>query len=130
AVLCGVGAAEHAAVVAASGIDEIYVADDPQLEGAWAPPRIAVLHDLVLDLQPDLVVFENSALTADIAGALSARLEAGVNWDLIDLWKAGDEWHATRLALSDSIAVEVSWSRGPRLGIFRRGAFEPPVREQ
>lgn len=132
AVLCGVGATEHAAAVvaAASGADEIYVADDPQLDGAWAPPRIALLHELVLDLQPDLVFFENSALTADIAGALSTRLEAGVNWDLIDLWKTGDEWRATRLALSDSIAVEVGWSRGPRLGIFRRGAFEPPTPEQ
>jgi electron transfer flavoprotein alpha subunit len=129
-VLCGVGVTEHAAVAASAaaadgGADEIYVADDPQLEGAWAPPRIALLHKLVLDLQPNLVVFENSALTADIAGALSARLEAGVNWDLIDLWKTGDEWRATRMALSDSIAVEVGWSRGPRLGIFRRGAFEP-----
>lgn len=136
AVLCGVGATEHAAavVVAAAvadcGADKIYVADDPQLEGAWAPPRIALLHELVVDLQPDLVVFENSALTADIAGALSVRLEAGVNWDLIDIWKAGDEWRATRLALSDSISVEVGWGRGPRLGIFRRGAFEPPAPEQ
>jgi electron transfer flavoprotein alpha subunit len=128
AVLCGVGATEHAAAVV--GADEIYVADDPQLEGAWAPPRIALLHELVLDLQPDLVVFENSALTADIAGALCARLEAGINWDLVDLWAAGDDWRATRLALSDSVAVEVGWARGPRLGIFRRGAFEPNATEQ
>jgi len=130
-VLCGLGAAEHAAVVAAaSGADTIHVADDPQLDGAWAPPRIALLHALVVDLEPDLVLFENSALTADIAGALSARLEAGVNWDLVDLWKAGDDWRASRLALSDSVAVEVGWSRGPRLGTFRRGAFEPPPPDQ
>ena len=33
----------------------------------------------------DTVLFSNSVLAADVAAGLAARLEAGLNWDLVDL---------------------------------------------
>ena len=37
----------------------------------------------------DTVLFSNSVLAADVAAGLAARLDAGLNWDLVDLAEQG-----------------------------------------
>ena len=48
-------------------------------------PRIDVLAELVRTRGYDTVLFSNSVLAADVAAGLAARLDAGINWDLVDL---------------------------------------------
>jgi electron transfer flavoprotein alpha subunit len=73
----------------------------------------------------DNVLFGASVLAADIAGGLAARLDAGLNWDLIDVTSEGGEIVGKRAALSDSVYVDAGWSATPRLGLFRSGSFDP-----
>jgi len=73
----------------------------------------------------DTVLFAASVLAADVAGGVSARLDAGLNWDLSDLERDGDALVGKRLALGDTVQVDVGWTAEPRLGLIRSGSFEP-----
>src|SRR5205807_7298504 len=73
----------------------------------------------------DTVLFANSVLAADVAAGLAARLDAGLNWDLVDLTKANGKLVGTRPALQDSVYVDVGWTSEPRLALFRSGSFDP-----
>jgi electron transfer flavoprotein alpha subunit len=81
-----------------------------------------VLAQVVRDGGYDLVLFAQSVLAADVAAGLAARLEAGLNWDLVDL---GADGVGKRPALADSVLVDVGWSTGVRLALFRAGTFDP-----
>ena len=48
-------------------------------------PRVDVIAELVRTGGFDTVLFSNSVLAADVAAGLAARLDAGLNWDLVDL---------------------------------------------
>jgi electron transfer flavoprotein alpha subunit len=71
------------------------------------------------------VLFANSVLAADVAAGLAARLEAGVNWDLIDIVREDGRLVGKRPALQDSVYVDVGWTSEPRLALFRPGSFDP-----
>jgi len=68
------------------------------------------------------VLFAQSVLAADVAAGLAARLDAGLNWDLVDLNADGV---GMRPALADSVYAEVGWTSTPRLAVFRAGTFDP-----
>jgi len=70
----------------------------------------------------DTVLFANSVLAADVAAGLAARLDAGLNWDLVDLTS---DFVGKRPALQDSVLVDVGWRSTPRLALFRAGSFDP-----
>ena len=106
------------------GAARMYVADDAQLEAPLSQPRVDVLAQLVRDKSIDTVLFANSVLAADVAAALAARLDAGLNWDLVDIRRENGTLIGTRPALQDSVYVEVGWKDEPRLALFRSGAFD------
>jgi electron transfer flavoprotein alpha subunit len=124
-VLAGRGPlGELAAQAAAGGAARVYVAEDDGLEPPVAQPRIDLLAGLVRDGGYDTVLFSTSVLAADVAAGLSGRLDAGLNWDLVDLELRDGEPVGRRLALQDSVMVEVGWRSTPRLALFRRGVFD------
>jgi electron transfer flavoprotein alpha subunit len=106
------------------GAASVYVADDAKLESPLPQPRVDVLAKLVRDEGFDNVLFAQSVLAADIAGALAARLDAGLNWDLVDVSADGDGLVGKRPALADSVYVDVGWTSTPRLALFRSGTFD------
>ena len=107
------------------GAAKVYVADDAQLEAPLPQPRVDVLAQLVRDQKLDTVLFANSVLAADVAAGLAARLDAGLNWDLVDLTEEGGKLVGKRPALQDSVYVDVGWTSEPRLALFRSGSFDP-----
>jgi electron transfer flavoprotein alpha subunit len=107
------------------GAAKVYVADDPQLETPLPQPRVDVLAQLVRDKEIDTVLFANSVLAADVAAGLAARLDAGLNWDLVDLTQEDGRLVGKRPALQDSVYVDVGWTSEPRLALFRSGSFDP-----
>jgi electron transfer flavoprotein alpha subunit len=124
-VVVGSGVRELAADAGKFGAAKVFVADDPSLDAPLPQPRVDVLAALVGEHGYDTVLFHASVLSADIAAALAARLDAGLNWDLVDIEGTGDELTGKRPALGDSVLVDVGWKSAPRLAIFRSGTFEP-----
>jgi electron transfer flavoprotein alpha subunit len=107
------------------GAATVFVAEDPRLEAPLPQPRVDVLARLVAEHGFDNVLFAQSVLAADVAGALAARLEAGLNWDLVGLEARDGGLVGIRPALGDSVRVEVAWKEAPRLALVRPGTFDP-----
>ena len=125
AVIIGSGVRDIAAGAGKYGAVRVFVADDPALEAPLPQPRVDVISTLVQDQGFDTVLFAASVLAADVAGGVSARLDAGLNWDLGDL--------VTRRRRPGGQALGAG-RHGPRrrrlegraeLGLVRAGSFDP-----
>jgi electron transfer flavoprotein alpha subunit len=125
AVLVGAEVAPIAEQVAKFGASRVLVAEDPALEAPLPQPRVDVLERVISERGYDTVLFAATVLAADVAAGLAARLEAGLNWDLIDLERSGERLVGKRAAFGDSVLVDVGWKGEPRLGLVRAGTFEP-----
>jgi electron transfer flavoprotein alpha subunit len=88
-------------------------------------PRVDVLAHLVRDFGYDTILFSNSVLAADVAAGLAARLDAGINWDLVGLELRDGEPVGKQPMLQDSALVDVGWTSPQRVALFRPGSFEP-----
>ncbi len=128
AVIIGSGVSGLAAEAARYGAARVFIADDPNLEAPLPQSRVDVLADLVASHGFSNVLFGASVLASDIAGALAARLDAGLNWDLTGIDLEGGALVGTRSALGDTVLVDVAWTAEPRLGLVRSGSFEPTER--
>ena len=128
AVLCGSGVEGLAEQVGRHGAARVLVADDPALEAPLPQPRVDVLAKLVEAEGFDTVLFGASVLTADVAAGLAARLDAGLNWDLVDFELKEGKLVGKRPALQDSVVLDVGWKSEPRLALVRSGTFEPQER--
>jgi electron transfer flavoprotein alpha subunit len=124
AVLAGEGAKALAAEAGRFGAAKVWVCEDEQVAQPLPQPRVDVLARVVEEGGYDTVLFANSVLAADVAAGLAARLDAGLNWDLVDLELRDGEPVGTRPALQDSVQVDVGWSGAPRLALFRAGSFD------
>jgi electron transfer flavoprotein alpha subunit len=128
AVIIGSGVSGLAAEAAKFGAAKVFVADDASLEAPLPQPRVDVIAGLVQQHGFENVLFGASVLASDIAGGLSARLDAGLNWDLSDLTTEGGALVGKRSALGDTILADVGWTSTPRLALVRAGSFEPTER--
>ena len=117
------GSGVRSAAEAVGGV--VYVADDARLEAPLPAPRVDVLAKLVRDDAFDAVLFAQSVLASDVAAGLAARLDAGLNWDLVDLVEEGGRLVGKRPALADSVWVDAGWSSPVALAVFRTGTFDP-----
>ena len=120
-MLIGSGVRPIAESAGTFGAATVFVADDERLGAPLPQPRVDVLAKLVADEGFDMVLFAQSVLAADVAAGLAARLEAGLNWDLVDLTA---DYVGKRPALADSVVVDVGWSTDVKLAIFRSGTFD------
>src|SRR3954452_18889328 len=119
AVLIGEGVRGLAGDAGRYGAKTVHVADDASLAAPLSQARVDVLAKLPADY--DAVLFANSVLAADVAAGLAARLDAGLNWDLVDITA---DFVGKRPALQDSVLVDVGWKTTPRLALFRAGSFD------
>jgi electron transfer flavoprotein alpha subunit len=124
-VLLGSEVEGLAAEAGRHGAARVHVMEDVLLAKPLPQPRVDALETLVRERGFDTVVFAASVLSADIAAALAARLDAGLNWDLTDLVVADGKLVGKRPALGDSVYVDVGWTSEPRLALIRSGTFEP-----
>jgi electron transfer flavoprotein alpha subunit len=98
----------------------VHVADDERLAAPLPQPRVDVIAKLVRDEGYDTVLFAQSVLASDVAAGLAVRLDAGLNWGLVDF--DGETGKAPQL--QDTVIVDVGWTSPVRLGIFRAGALD------
>ena len=124
-VVVGHGVADVAASAGAFGATTVYVVDAPVFEAPLPQPRVDALEAVVAASGAENILFASSVLSADIAAGLSARLDAGLNWDVTDVRIEGGQLIGKRPALGDTVLVDVGWTGAPRLALERSGAFEP-----
>jgi electron transfer flavoprotein alpha subunit len=124
-VVLGQDARAVAEGAGAYGASTVYASEDEALAAPLPQPRVDALAALVEQTTPDAVLFGASVLAADVAAGLAARLDAGLNWDLVDLAREGGRLVGKRPALQDSVYVDVGWTSEPRLALFRSGSFDP-----
>ena len=124
AVVVGHDVRPLASEIGKFGAARVFVADDERLAAPLPQPRVDVLAHLVREHAFETVLFAQSVLAADVAAGLAARLEAGLNWDLIDVAARDGALVGKRPALADSVYVDVGWKETPRLALFRSGAFD------
>ena len=124
AVLVGGGVRALASQAGAFGAATVHVAEDAALEPPLPQPRVDAIAQVVQDGGYDTILFANSVLAADVAAGLSARLDAGLNWDLVDVESRDGTLVGKRPALQDSVLVDVGWRTTPRLALFRAGSFD------
>ena len=125
--IIGAGAAGLASAAGQHGAAKVWIAEDPALEAPLPQTRVDVLAKIVEAGGYDTVLFAASVLAADAAAGLAARLDAGLNWDLVDLAHEGGRLVGKRPALGDSVVVDVGWKGTLAIGIVRSGTFEPAV---
>jgi electron transfer flavoprotein alpha subunit len=125
AVLLGPGTMELAREAGRFGAQRVFVAEAPELETPLPQPRVDALAQLVGEQDIDTVLFGASVLASDIAAGLAARLDAGLNWDLVEIEASDGQLVGKRPALEDSVYVDVGWTSEPRLALFRPGTFDP-----
>jgi electron transfer flavoprotein alpha subunit len=118
-----VGRDVRGAAEAAGGL--VFAADDERLAAPLPAPRVDVLARLVREESFDAVLFAQSVLAADVAAGLAARLDAGLNWDLVDVVEHDGTLVGKRPALADSVWVDAGWSSPVALALFRSGTFDP-----
>ena len=123
--ILGSGVAGLAEQAGRHGASKVYVVDDPALESPLPQPRVDALAQIVRDNGIENVFFGQSVLAADLAAALAVRLDAGLNWQLVDVEERDGGLVAKQPALQDTVLVESGWSSTPRLALFRSGAFDP-----
>ena len=102
-----------------------YVADAPELAAPLSQPRVDVLAKVARDEGFDAIFLGQSVLAADIAAALAVRLDAGLNWDLVDVRADDGSLVGVRPALGDSVYVDTGWRSTPAIALFRAGSFDP-----
>jgi electron transfer flavoprotein alpha subunit len=124
-VVVGHGVADVAAAAGTFGASTVYVVDAPAFEAPLPQPRVDALEAVVAESGAENILFAASVLSADVAAGLSARLDAGLNWDVTDFALEGGQLVATRPALGDTVLVSVGWTSTPRIALVRSGAFEP-----
>ena len=121
----GDDAVSVAAGAGAFGAAKVYACEQPELAAPLPQPRVDALAAAVEASGADTVLFAASVLAADVAAGLSARLGAGLNWDLTDVSVEVGELVGKRPALGDTVLVDVGWKDAPRLGMVRAGTFDP-----
>lgn len=121
----GSGMSQLAAAAGRYGAAKVYLVDHPAIEAPLPQPRVDALATIVRERGIDTVLFAASVLATDIAAGLAARLDGGLNWDLVDLALEDGRLVGKRPALGDSVYVDVGWKGEPRLALIRSGTFEP-----
>jgi electron transfer flavoprotein alpha subunit len=124
AVIASEGARALAAEAGKHGAAKVWICEDGEVAQPLPQARVDVLAQVIEDGGYDSVLFANSVLAADVAAGLAARLDAGLNWDLVDVELRDGELVGKRPALQDSVLVDVGWTSTPRLALFRAGSFD------
>src|SRR5204862_804753 len=120
-VVGGSGVRQVAGEAGKFGVAKVFVAADDAYEPPLPQQRVDAIAQVVEAHGYDTVLFANSVLAADVASGLAARLDAGLNWDLVDLTS---DLVGKRPALQDTVFVDVGWKSTPRIALFRAGSFD------
>jgi electron transfer flavoprotein alpha subunit len=121
AVALGPGATEAAGPLGEHGATTVYASDDEVFDEYVAQPAAEALHQLVQEHSPELIVFPMNYDSRDVAGRLSAKLDATLMSNAIDF---GLDSARTAIAGGGTF-VDVKLEGSPKLVLVRPKSFDP-----
>jgi len=124
AAVLGAGVEAMASQAAEYGADRILVVDDEGLKDGLADACIQAVAQLVAVSDPALVLIGATSLGKDIAARLSARLNAPLAMDCVDVRADGDRMVATRPMYGGKVLADVSLNGSPAIVAIRPRAME------
>ena len=124
AAVMGSGVDTIAEQTAEYGADQILVADHAGLKDGLSDACIQVVAQIVEKYQPAVVVIGATSLGKDIAARLSARLDAPLAMDCVDVRVDGDQIVAVRPMYGGKVLADVSLSGSPVILAIRPRAME------
>jgi len=124
AAVLGAGVNAMASQAAEYGADRILVVDDEGLKDGLVDACIQAVAQLVAVSDPAVVLIGATSLGKDIAARLSARLNAPLAMDCVDVRADGDRIVATRPMYGGKVLADVSLSGSPAIVAIRPRAME------
>jgi electron transfer flavoprotein alpha subunit len=124
AAVMGAGVADIAEQAAQYGADRILVAEHEALKDGLADASISAAAQLVATCDPAVIVVGATALGKDIAARLSARLNAPMAMDCVDVRVDGDQLVATRPMYGGKVLADVTLSGSPAIVAIRPRAMD------
>jgi electron transfer flavoprotein alpha subunit len=106
------------------GPDKIWVADDPALADYTTDAYINILSDLIRSADPAVIIIGASAQGKDLAGRLSARLDAGVAMDCIAIKLDNGNLTYTRPMFGGKIIADVEIEGAPQIVAIRPNVMD------
>ena len=122
AVILGAGASDAAAKLGEYGAAVVHASDDAAFDEYIAQPHAHVLHELIGQHNPDLIMFANNYDSRDIAGRLSAKTGSTLMGNATDILSV-DKAQTSIFGGTQLVDVELEGS--PRLVLVRPKSFEP-----
>jgi electron transfer flavoprotein alpha subunit len=124
AVVLGSGVEALAEELKKYGPDKIWVADDPALADYTTNGYTNVLSDLIRSADPAVVIIGASAQGKDMAGRLSARLDAGVAMDCVAIKINDNRLTYTRPMFGGKILANVEIEGAPQIVAIRPNVMD------
>ena len=106
------------------GADKVLVGDDPALADYTTDIYTNVLFDIVKENDPKILLVGASTRGKDLAGRLSARLNAGLAMDCIALRVDGGTLTATRAMFGGKVLAEVALDATPQMAAIRPNVMD------
>jgi electron transfer flavoprotein alpha subunit len=125
-VICGSGLDEAAsAALGGHGVTRVVLCDHEALASGLPQPAVDAIAGVVSDGGYELILFGASVLASDIAAGLSARLDAGLIVDAIELHDEDGRVVTRRPGLGDSVLGHCTVPEGVAVIVARANAFAP-----
>ena len=124
AIALGSGAGSSASTLGEYGVDTLYAADDAVYDQHGIEPAVGAVAWVIDSAKPAAVVLPYSQEGRDIAGRLSARLNAAVIANAVGIDPDGDHLQATETIFGGSITTTVTGGENITLIMARPNAFK------
>jgi electron transfer flavoprotein alpha subunit len=124
AVVLGTGVEGLAEELKKYGPDKIWAVDDPALADYTTDAYTNILSDLIRSADPAVIIIGASAQGKDLAGRLSARLDAGVAMDCIAIKLDDGSLTYTRPMFGGKIVADVEIEGAPQIVAIRPNVMD------
>ena len=127
AVLIGDGLQERTNDLVKYGADKVYIVDDPSLKYFRIEPHLSVVHNLVLNHKPEIVLIGSTRNGKPLAARLATRLETGCVPDCNRL--SVDEQGrliGERITYGGNATAKITFKTKPQIATVPVRAFEKP----
>jgi len=123
AVVLGSGVKDSAVELGSYGADRIMVADDKALVPFVTETYLQILSDIISQISPEIIIMGATTIGKDLSARLSARMDAPLAMDCVNLRIDNQALIATRPMYGGKILADVTLNGTPKIVAIRPKAM-------